>query len=117
VELRRPEVGRRLAATMAVLLAAAIVPDLALGRLWIGYLDYFRGLVTGHSGLVRANDLPMRQWPYRLFSQDWTYPALSALVRGAPGQGIVVMDKDYRTNPPFEPACGTVPRLDGFDWR
>ena len=88
----------------------AAVPDLTLSRLWVGYLDYFRGVVTGHTGLVRANDLPMRQWPQRLFSQDWTYPALSALVRSAPGQGIVVIDKDYRTNPPFEPSCGTVPR-------
>ncbi len=116
-ELRRPEVGHRLLSAMSALLLVAAIPDLVLSRLWVGYLDYFRGLVTGHAGLVRANDLPMQQWPYRLFSQDWTYPALSALVRGAPGQGIVVMDKDYRTNPPFEPSCGTVPRLEGFNWR
>ncbi|MBS0517143.1 MAG: hypothetical protein JSR90_00535 [Proteobacteria bacterium] len=117
VELRRPEVGRRLLSAASALLLAAAVPDVALSRLWVGYLDYFRGLVTGHTGLVRANDLPMRQWPQRLFSQDWTYPALSALVRSAPGQGIVVMDKDYRSNPPFEPSCGTVPRLEGYAWR
>jgi hypothetical protein len=117
VELRRPRTARRLCAAMAGLLLAAAVPDLALSRLWVGYLGYFRGVVTGHAGIVRAGDLPMRQWPYRLFSQDWTYPALSALVRSAPGQGIVVIDKDYRSNPEFEPSCGTVPRLEGFNWR
>ncbi len=116
-DLRRPEIARPLSAAMAVLLFAAVVPDLALSRLWIGYLGWFRGLVTNNTGLVRANDLPMQQWPYRLFAQDWTYPALSALLRSAPGQGIVVVDKDYRTSPPFEPSCGTVPRLEGFGWR
>jgi hypothetical protein len=117
VELRRPEVARPLSAAMAVLVFASVVPDLALNRLWVGYLGWFRGLVTHNTGLVRANDLPMQQWPYRLFAQDWTYPALSALLRSAPDQGIVVVDKDYRTNPPFEPSCGTVPRLEGFVWK
>jgi hypothetical protein len=116
-ELARPDVGRRLAGAATALLLAAAVPDLALSRLWVGYLDYFRGLVTGHTGIVRANDLPMGQWPQRLFAQDWTYPALSALLRSAPDQGVVVIDKDYRSNPPFDPSCGTVPKLEGFAWR
>jgi hypothetical protein len=116
-ELARPEVGRRLVGALTALLLAASVPDLALSRLWVGYLDYFRGLVTRHTGIVRANDLPMAEWPYRLFAQDWTYPALSVIVRSAPGQGVVVIDKDYRTNPPFDPSCGTVPKLEGFVWR
>jgi hypothetical protein len=99
-----------------VLVVAAAVPDLALTRLWVGYLDYFRGIVSARSGLVPSRELPMGQWPYRLFAQDWTYPALSVLLRSAPGQGIVVAPKDYRGFPPFEPSCGTVPRLDGYRW-
>jgi len=114
--LRQPLVGRRLVTAMFVLVLAATVPDLALTRLWVGYLDYFRGVVTSQAGLVSSPGLPMGQWPYRLFAQDWTYPALSGLVRSAPGQGIIVAPKDYRSFPPFEPSCGTVPRLEGYRW-
>ena len=114
--LRQPTVGRRLVLAMSLLVLAATVPDLALTRLWVGYLDYFRGVVTSRSGLVPSPGLPMGQWPYRLFAQDWTYPALSAIVRSAPGQGIVVAPTDYRNVPPFNPSCGTVPRLEGYRW-
>jgi hypothetical protein len=115
--LRQPQVGHRLVTAMFVLVLAATVPDLALTRLWVGYLDYFRGAVTSQAGLVSSSGLPLAEWPYRLFAQDWTYPALSVLVRSAPGQGIIVAPKDYRSFPPFEPSCGTVPRLEGFRWR
>jgi hypothetical protein len=101
---------------MVILLLAATVPDLALTRLWVGYLDYFREVVASRNGLVPSTGLPLDRWPYRLFAQDWTYPALSVIVRSAPGQGIVVAPKDYRSYPPFEPSCGTVPRLDGYHW-
>jgi hypothetical protein len=114
--LRQPLVGRRLVTAMFVLVLAATVPDLALTRLWVGYLGYFRGVVTSQAGLVSSSELPLGQWPYRLFAQDWTYPALSALVRSAPGQGVIVAPKDYRSFPPFEPSCGTVPRLEGYRW-
>jgi hypothetical protein len=114
--LRQPMVGRRLVMAMSLLVLAAAVPDLALTRLWVGYLDYFRGVVTGRTGLVLASDLPMGQWPYRLFAQDWTYPALSAVVRSAPGQAVVVAPQDFRLPRPFEPSCGTVPRLEGYRW-
>ncbi len=114
--LRQPPVGRRLVLAMAILVAAAAVPDLVLTRLWVGYLDFFRGVVTSRTGLVPSSDLPMGQWPYRLFAQEWTYPALSAIVRSAPGQGVIVMPSDYRRQAPFDPTCGTVPRLEGYHW-
>lgn len=115
--LHRPVVARRLAAAMFVLVLAGAVPDLALSRYWLDYLAWFRGVVTTRTGLVYAEELPMGQWPYRLFAQDWTYPALSALLRSAPGQAIVVTRNDYKSNPPFDPSCGTVPALTGFSWR
>ncbi len=114
--LRQPAVARRLATATFVVLLCAAIPDIALTRLWTGYLDYFRGLVVGRTGLVSARELPMGVWPQRLFSQEWTYPALSAILRSAPGQAIVLIDKDFN-NPPFDPRCGTVPRLKGFAWR
>jgi hypothetical protein len=114
--LRQPIVGRRLVLAMSLLVLAATVPDLALTRLWVGYLDYFRGVVSSRSGLVSSAGLPMGQWPYRLFAQDWTYPALSAIVRSAPGQAIVVAPQDFRAPRPFEPSCGTVPSLEGYRW-
>jgi len=115
--LRQPAVGRRLAAAAFMLVLVAAIPDIALTRLWTGYLDYFRGLVVDHSGVVSARHLPMRVWPQRLFSQEWTYPALSAVLHSAPGQAIVLIENDYRSNLPFEPSCGTVPRLEGYAWR
>ncbi len=115
--LHRPETARRLAMAMFILMLAGAVPDVALTRLWIDHLGWFRGLVTVQKGIVAAEDLPMRQWPQRLFAQDWTYPALSALLHSAPEQAVVVARNDYVSNRPFDPACGTVPRLDGYRWR
>jgi hypothetical protein len=114
--LRQPIVAQRLATAMFVLVLAGAVPDLALSRYWSDYLGWFRGVVTTRTGVVYTDELPMGQWPYRLFAQDWTYPALSALLRSAPNQAIVVTRNDYRSNPPFDPSCGTVPRLTGFRW-
>jgi len=38
------------------------------------------------------------------------------LLHDRPGQAVVVVRNDYRSNLTFEPACGTVPRLAGFRW-
>jgi hypothetical protein len=115
--LYRPVVARRLVTAMVVLLVAGMVPDLMLTRLWVDHLAWFRGLVTSQQGIVWADDRWMRQWPYRLFAQEWTYPALSVLLQDKPGQAIVVARNDYVSNRPFDPICGTVPRLDGYAWR
>jgi hypothetical protein len=115
--LHRPEAARRLSAAMFILLLAGVVPDLALTWRWIDHLAWFRTVVTGQTGIVAAEDLPMRRWPYRLFAQDWTYPALSVLLHDAPGQAVVVARNDYISNRPYDPTCGTIPRLDGFAWR
>lgn len=114
--LYRPAVAQRLATAMFVLVLAGAVPDLALTRYWIDYVAWFRGVVTTRSGLIYTDELPLRQWPYRLFAQDWTYPALSALLHSAPGQAIIVARNDYKSNLPFDPSCGTVPALAGFRW-
>jgi len=42
---------------------------------------------------------------------------LSAVVSRSPGQSYVVSDQDYLSNPPFEPACGLLPKLKGYGWR
>ncbi len=115
--LYRPIVAQRLATAMVILLLAGLVPDLMLTRLWVDHLAWFRGLVTSRTGVIAAETLPMRQWPYRLFAQEWTYPALSVLLHDKPGQAVVVARNDYVSNRPFDPACGTVPRLEGFAWR
>jgi hypothetical protein len=115
--LRRPSAAPRLAMAMFILALAGAVPDIALTRLWIDHLAWFRGMVTGQTGQIVAESAWMRQWPYRLFAQEWTYPALSVLLHDAPGQAVVVARNDYVGNWPFDPACGTVPLLDGFRWR
>jgi hypothetical protein len=115
--LRRPEVGRRLAASTFALVLAASVPDLALTHLWRGYLGFMRSVVVSHTGIVRAADLPMAAWPNVLFSQEWTLPALSATLRTRQAEAIVVAGPNFRDEWPFDPACGTLPRLYGFAWR
>lgn len=115
--LRLPAVGRRLVAAMTVLLIAAAVPDVALTGLWSGYVGRLRAIVDGGQGIVRAGDLPLLEWPDKLFAQDWSLPAMSAIVSRTPGRAFVRADNDYRSNPPFDPACGTLPRLEGYGWR
>ena len=115
--LHRAVAARRLATAMFVLVLAGAVPDMVLTRLWLDHLSWLRGVVTSQTGVVSAEDLPMHRWPYRLFAQDWTYPALSVLLHDAPGQAVVVARNDYVSNRPFDPSCGTVPRLEGFTWR
>jgi hypothetical protein len=114
--LRLPDVSRRLVLAMTALLLAAAVPDVALTGLWSEYLARMRALVDTREGIVRAADLPLLDWPDKLFAQDWTLPAMSALVSGTPGRAYVLVDKDYLSNPPFDPACGTLPTLKGFGW-
>lgn len=114
--LRLPDVSHRFVAATAVLVVAAAVPDVALTRLWSDYLARQRALVDNREGIIHAHDLPLLYWPDKLFAQDWTLPAMSAIVSRTPGRAFVRADNDYRSNPPFDPACGTLPRLRGYGW-
>jgi hypothetical protein len=114
--LRLPEVSRRLVLAMTALMLAAAVPDVALTGLWSDYLGRLRNLVDTREGIIRAADLPLLDWPDKLFAQDWSLPAMSAIVSRTPGRAYVLADKDYLSNPPFDPACGTLPRLEGYGW-
>ena len=116
VTLRLPAVARRLVAAMTVLTIAAALPDAALTRLWSDYLERLRALVDSREGIIRARDLPLLDWPDKLFAQDWSLPAMSAIVSRKPGRAFVRVDNDYLSNPPFDPACGTLPRLKGYGW-
>ena len=115
--LRRPEVGRRLAGATFALVLAAAVPDLALTHMWSGYLGFLRGVVASRTGIVKAADLPLGVWPNQLFTQEWTLPALTAVLRTRQLEAIVVAGPNYRDEWPFDPACGTLPRLYGYAWR
>lgn len=115
--VRSEGVARRMVLALAALTFAAAIPDIALTRLWGGYIENLQAVVNERSGLVRAETLPLHDWPNKLFFQDWSYPALSAAVSRQPGRAYVVSDQDYRSNPPFEPACGLLPKLRGYGWR
>jgi len=114
--LREPAVGRRLAAAMTALVLAGAVPDVTLTRLWGDYLGYLRSVVVNETGLVDAKTLPLHTWPQSLFSQQWTLPALSAVLRRDPANAIVIADVHDPDEKPFDPRCGTLPRLIGFRW-
>jgi hypothetical protein len=115
--LRLAVVSQRFVAIMTVLVVAASVPDLALTGLWWDYFNRLRALVDSREGIVRGRSLPLLDWPDKLFSQEWSLPALSAVASHSPGRAYVRVDNDYLSNPPFDPACGTLPRLKGFGWR
>lgn len=114
--LREPAVARRLVAAMSLLLVAATIPDVVLTGLWRGYLDRIATLVNRGEGAIPTRTLPLAAWPDKLFAQDWSLPALSAVVSRVPGRAYIIADKDYLSNPPFDPACGTLPRLKGYSW-
>jgi hypothetical protein len=114
--LNEPAVARRLVAAMSMMFVAATIPDMALTGLWTGYLDRIATQVNRGEGAIPTRTLPLAAWPDKLFSQDWSLPALSAVVSRTPGRAYVIADKDYLSNPPFDPACGTLPRLTGYSW-
>lgn len=117
VAVRSQDVAQRMVLALAALTFAAAIPDIALTRLWTGYIESLQAVVNERTGLVRAETLPLHDWPNKLFFQDWSYPALSAAVSRRPGRAYVVSDQDYLSNPPFEPACGLLPKLRGYGWR
>lgn len=117
MQLRQPVVARRLVRWLFALVIAAAVPDIVLTRMWTQYLDTFRGLVIGRTGLVYVTETKLHDWPGSLFRQDWTYAALSAVVRNAPANAVVLPVPDYANVLPFDPACGLLPKLAGYAWR
>ena len=114
--LREGVVARRLVLALTALVLAAAIPDVMLTRLWVGYLGYVRSLVVDRAGDVHFTDLPTRQWPHVLFSQDWTAPALGALLRGD-GRNARLLGPQGAAPMPFDSRCGTLPELNGFYWR
>lgn len=114
--MREAAVSRRMVGLVTLLAFAAAVPDVALTRLWAEYLNDLRKLIDGRSGIIRAETLPIYDWPNKLFFQDWSFPAQSAVLSRQSGKAYVVVDQDYLSNPPFEPACGLLPRLKGYSW-
>jgi hypothetical protein len=114
--LRLSPVSQRLVAAMTVLVIAAAIPDVALTGLWSDYLGRLRNLVDSRQGIIHASDLPLLDWPDKLFAQDWSLPAMSAIVSRTPGRAFVRVDNDFLSNPPFDPTCGTLPRLAGYHW-
>jgi hypothetical protein len=116
VRLREAAESRRLAASLALLVVASAMPDITLTRLWAGYLEYYRGVVTSQKGTISVDILPDRVWPWWLFNQQWSVPALSAVLRSAPDQAIVTAHEGPGDTPPFDSRCGTLPRLVGYRW-
>ncbi|CAN0430917.1 unnamed protein product, partial [Phaeothamnion confervicola] len=69
--LRQAVVSQRLLMLVMALTFAAAVPDVALTRLWSGYLDGLRAVVNERTGIIRAETLPLHECPNTLFFQDW----------------------------------------------
>src|SRR5215470_13679158 len=78
--LREPAVARRFLTALTVLTLAAAMPDVVLTGLWWDYLGRLRELVDSRQGIVRALPLSQTDWPDKLFVQEWSLPAISAIV-------------------------------------
>jgi len=114
--LRRPQVGRRLAAAMFMLAAASAVPDVILTRVWMDNMSFLQDFVATHTGYVKASAFSLPKGARRLFYDNWTLPAESVILRSKPGNAIVLDDRAGYIKP-FDPSCGTMPNLTGYNWR
>lgn len=109
-------VGRLALASLAFM-AVASIPDLALTARWSDYLGAMRNFVQSNSGRIAVADTPLAEQRYRDFGQDWTYPAISLLLRKSPSNAILVVPSaNYGTPWNLNPDI-RLPPLEGYGWR
>lgn len=109
--------GRQLLTFAFAFLLAAAIPDLVLTSRWTHFLQVTQNLVVNNSGRVKVADSVLMEKRYSAFGQDWTYPALSLLLRREPSNAILVVpDSHYGTAWNLNPNI-RLPPLEGYAWR
>jgi hypothetical protein len=110
-------VAGRLAILSLAFMVVASIPDLALTARWSSYLRAMQSFVQSHSGRISVAETPLSEQRYRDFGQDWTYPAISLLLRNAPSNAILVVPSaNYGTPWNLNPDI-RLPPLEGYAWR
>jgi hypothetical protein len=103
IALRDKAVRRRVLGFAFLVLVAMLPSDIFLSFTWRAYLASFRQVVTTHTGLVAYEDTPLARRPDLLLVENWTLPTQSLILRGKPGDAIVLPPRDFTAWVPFPP--------------
>jgi len=91
------------------------VPDLALTSRWSEYRRTVQEVVQSRTGRVLVADTVIAEARFQPFFQDWTYPALSLMLRRTPGDAVLFVPRSnhpWKLNPEI-----WLPSLEGYAWR
>lgn len=110
-----PAAGRRLSVAALAFMAAAMVPDLALTARWSEYRRTVQDVVQTRTGRVPVADTAIVEPRFQPFFQDWTYPALSLILRRTSADAVLFVPRSnhpWKLNPEI-----WLPTLEGYAWR
>jgi hypothetical protein len=126
--IARPRLAPRIAATLADeaagrrmslgafgFMLAAMAPDLALTSRWSEYRRTVQEVVQSRTGRVLVADTVIAEARFQPFFQDWSYPALSLMLRRTPGDAVLFVPRSnhpWKLNPEV-----WLPTLEGYAWR
>ena len=107
--------GRRITVGAFGFMLAAMVPDMALTSRWSEYRRTVQEVVQSRTGRVLVADTVIAEARFQPFFQDWTYPALSLMLRRTPGDAVLFVPRSnhpWKLNPEI-----WLPTLEGYAWR
>ena len=114
--LCQPVAGRRFLAFACALFLAVFPSDLYLTATWSRYLEAFVTTVQTRSGVIAFEDTSLSTRPHVLLVENWTLSSASLVLRGKPGDGVILVPKDFTEWQPFD-ATKRYPDLGRYFWR
>ena len=112
--LRRPRAARNAVRLASAMFLATLPWNAMLTVLYARYLEVVREVVRSGSGVTDADHTLLALHP-RLAHEDFAISSLSLILRGSPGDGIIVLPADSLSKDTIDPA--NPPDLGAFRWR